>query len=240
MKCIVIIPAFNEEKSLPLVLKEIPKDLVEEIIVVDNGSSDSTAKIAQDNGAIVVYEPQKGYGKACLTGIDKSREFNSDVIAFLDGDFSDNPSELRLLIDKVSEGYDLVIGSRTILQSARSSLLPQARFGNWLSTGLMKMFFGGAFTDLGPFRLIKRDALQLIDMKDEDFGWTVEMQVKALIYDLKCAEIPVSYKKRVGVSKITGTFKGTILAGYKILSTIGKLYVINFFKKRKQALSRNG
>lgn len=229
--CVVVIPAFNEELSIAQVLHDIPKENVRQIIVVNNNSTDNTAKIAQENGALVLLETQQGYGKACLTGIAKAMESNPESIAFLDADYSDNPKELTDLLDELSRGKDLVIGSRTLGKAEPGALLPQAIFGNWLSTRLMRLCFGGyPFTDLGPFRVIKTEALTRLQMKDEDFGWTVEMQAKALIHNLKCSEISVSYKKRIGVSKITGTIKGTFLAGYKILGTIGYLYFKNLFK----------
>ena len=221
----VIIPAYNEQDSIGLVLERIPKERIIEIIVVNNNSSDNTKEVAEDRGAKVIDEPKLGYGRACLTGIQKAYEYNPEVIAFLDGDFSDDPEDLPSLLAQIDAGFELVIGSRLLGRAEPKALLPQARFGNWLATSLMKVLFSGpTFTDLGPFRAISTSALKKIDMKDQDFGWTVEMQVKALAYQLKCTEVSVHYKKRIGVSKITGTIKGTILAGYKILGTIGYLY----------------
>ncbi|MFK8100994.1 MAG: glycosyltransferase family 2 protein [Saprospiraceae bacterium] len=224
----VIIPAYNEEKSISKVLQDIPKDLVRDIIVCNNASTDQTAQVATANGAIVVDQPLKGYGNACLKGLDYLRHHSSkphaDIIVFLDGDYSDHPQEMRLLIQPiVEEGVDLVIGSRALGDMETGAMMPQQVFGNWLATTLIRFFYKYEFTDLGPFRAIKFDQLIKIEMQDKDFGWTVEMQVKAAKYKLKCREIAVSYRKRIGVSKVSGTIKGTILAGHKILWTIFKL-----------------
>ncbi len=224
--CIVIIPAFNEEKSIGKVLSNLPKTQILKAIVVDNNSTDETALIAKKYGALVLKETRMGYGQACLTGIEKAYQFSPDIIAFLDGDFSDHPQDLTSILKKINEGFDLVIGSRTIGEREKGALLLQARFGNWLATRLMKILFKGyEFTDLGPFRAIKAQQLKRIKMKDRNFGWTVEMQIKSLLHQLKCTEVPVRYKKRIGVSKITGTVKGTFLAGYKILGLIGYYYL---------------
>ncbi|MCO4793764.1 MAG: glycosyltransferase family 2 protein [Bacteriovoracaceae bacterium] len=229
-KCVVVIPAYNEENSIEFVLKNIPKDIVSDVIVVNNNSTDNTPHIAKTNGAIVIDEIRRGYGQACLTGIERAFELSPDIIAFLDADFSDNPEDLRALINELNKGCDLVIGSRVLGGAENGALLPQAIFGNWLATRLMRWFFGGyPFTDLGPFRVIRADALKHLKMNDRDFGWTVEMQAKALISKMSCSEISVHYKKRIGISKITGTLKGTFLAGYKILGTIGYLYLKNIF-----------
>lgn len=229
--CVVVIPAFNEEASLPKVLNEIPKDLVSNIVVVDNGSTDNTAAVAKEHGAVVVYESKKGYGQACLSGMAKAKTFSPDIMAFLDADYSDNPEDLRVILSELENDHDLVIGSRTRGNAEEGALLPQAIFGNWLSTKLMRWLLGGyPFTDLGPFRAIRTDALEHLDMNDKDFGWTVEMQAKALLCGLRCSEVSVNYKKRIGISKITGTVKGTFLAGYKILGTIGYLWLKSRFK----------
>lgn len=215
----VIIPAFNEEESLPLVLRDIPGDLVDEVVVVDNGSTDRTAEIAAELGARVVPEPRRGYGSACLAGIAACQE--SEILVFLDGDFSDYPEDLPVLLQPLLEGTaDLVVGTRMSSRESRRALLPQARFGNRLAAILMRALFGIRCTDLGPFRAIRRDALNRLHMRDRDFGWTVEMQLRAKLAGLTVVEVPVRYRKRIGVSKITGTFKGTFLAGYKILKTI--------------------
>jgi glycosyltransferase involved in cell wall biosynthesis len=218
----VIIPAFNESQSIGKVITDIP-DLVTEIIVVDNGSTDNTGDIAREKGAIALRENRKGYGYSCLKGMDyiKKKANKDDVIVFLDGDYSDFPGEIEMLISPIiSSGYDMVIGSRVLGERQKGSMLFQQIAGNWLATKLIKLFFNAHFTDLGPFRAITWDALEQINMKDKTFGWTVEMQVKAAKLNLKFTEIPVSYRKRIGVSKVSGTIKGTILAGYKILFTI--------------------
>lgn len=224
----VIIPAYNEERSIGLVLKDIPKNLVREIIVCNNASTDQTVKVAQEGGATVLTENQKGYGSACLKGINYLRQKpidqQPDIVVFLDGDYSDHPEELTDVIAPIiREDYDLVIGSRKLGNMQRGAMMPQQIFGNWLATNLIRLFYNYHFTDLGPFRAIKFKTLLAIDMQDRDFGWTVEMQVKAAKHKLKCVEVPVKYRKRVGVSKVSGTIKGTVLAGHKILWTIFKL-----------------
>lgn len=220
----VIIPAFNESKSIGKVIADIPS-IVTEIIVVDNASTDNTGDFAKEKGATVLRENRKGYGYSCLKGMDyiskKAKE--NDIIVFLDGDYSDFPAEIKLLISPIlSSGFDMVIGSRVLGERQKGSMLFQQIAGNWLATTLIKLFYNAHFTDLGPFRAITWNALQQINMKDKTFGWTVEMQVKAAKLNLKFTEIPVSYRKRIGVSKVSGTIKGTILAGYKILLTIFK------------------
>ena len=224
----VIIPAYNEEESIGLVLADIPKDWIRDVIVCNNTSTDATAVVAQKAGAIVVDQPQKGYGSACLKGIEyiKSRpvEEQPDIVVFLDGDYSDHPEELPNVVRPIIEkDRDLVIGSRAIGKLERGSMMPQQVFGNWLATSLIKLFYRYSFTDLGPFRAIKWRKLLDLNMEDPDFGWTVEMQVKAAKYKLSFEEVPVSYRRRVGVSKVSGTIRGTILAGHKILWTIFKL-----------------
>ncbi|MCA8941128.1 MAG: glycosyltransferase family 2 protein [Planctomycetes bacterium] len=215
----VIIPVFNEEQSLPLVLGDIPAEHVDTVFVVDNGSTDRSAEVARAGGAVVVTEPRKGYGSACLAGIAAARGF--DVIAFLDGDYSDHPDELPRLLEPVVAGRaDFVVGSRMQQRESRRALLPQSRFGNWLASVLMRLLFGIRCSDLGPFRVIRRDALDRLGMQDRDFGWTVEMQLRAKLANLRVLEVPVSYRERVGVSKITGTLSGTLRASYKILKTI--------------------
>ncbi len=237
---VIIIPAFNEEASIVFVLKNLPRERLLEVIVVNNQSTDQTKKKALAYGALVIDEPQQGYGKACLKGIEKAYQYKPVNIAFIDADFSDNPSELELLLEELDKGYDLVIGSRTRGKAQPGSLLPQAIFGNWLATSLMRLFFGGhAFTDLGPFRIIKTKSLKTLKMVDKDFGWTVEMQAKALIQGLKCSEISVSYKQRIGVSKITGTLEGTLKAGYKILMTLFILWLKSKFSTDSSAASKS-
>ena len=217
----IIIPAFNEESSIGLVLDALPQDKIHEIIVVNNNSTDDTARVATAHGARVVEEPQKGYGSACLKGID---ELNApDIVVFLDGDFSDFPEEIVELVSPIEKGdADFVLGSRMILTESRRALLPQARYGNRLAVFLIKLFFNYSFTDLGPFRAIRYSSLMAIGMQDMDFGWTVEMQVKAVKNGLRIQELPVKYRERIGVSKITGTVSGTFKAGTKIIYTIFK------------------
>lgn len=220
----VIIPAFNESQSIGKVISDIP-NLVREIIVVDNVSTDNTSEIAKEKGATVLRENRKGYGYSCLKGMDyvQTKADPEDIIVFLDGDYSDFPSEINLIIQPIlNSNYDLVIGSRVLGNREPGSLLFQQMAGNWLATQLIKLFYNANFTDLGPFRAIKWSALQELKMRDKTFGWTVEMQVKAAKQKLKFTEIPVSYRRRIGVSKVSGTVYGTIMAGYKILLTIFK------------------
>lgn len=219
----VIIPAFNESSSIASVIRDIPPGLADKVLVIDNGSTDATASVAAEAGAIVLKEPRKGYGNACLKGLAHLNSFAQpdDIIVFLDGDYSDFPEEMIKLLQPIKdEGFDLVIGARHYRQSG--SMLPQQLFGNWLATRLIRLFYNIQFTDLGPFRAIRWSALQRINMQDKTFGWTVEMQVKAAKLKLRCLEVPVSYRRRIGISKVSGTVKGTILAGYKILLTIFK------------------
>jgi glycosyltransferase involved in cell wall biosynthesis len=226
---LVIIPAFNEAESIEQVIADIPEEFVTEVVVVNNASTDKTEMNAAKAGATVLRETRKGYGYACLKGIEyaKSKSEPPDIIVFLDGDYSDFPSEIVSLVQPIQQaGVDLVIGSRTLGKREVGAMLPQAMFGNWLATRLIRWFYGVRFTDLGPFRAIKFEKLLALQMQDTTFGWTVEMQVKAAKQNLKCIEVPVSYKKRIGVSKITGTVSGTLKAGYKILWTIFKLRVL--------------
>ena len=220
----VIIPAFNESRSIGKVISDIP-DLVRETIVIDNASTDDTGIAAQEKGATVLRENRKGYGYSCMKGMDyiRPKAKPEDIIVFLDGDYSDYPEEISMLISPIiNSGADMVIGSRAMGKREPGSMLFQQIAGNWLATRLIKLFFRTQYTDLGPFRAIRWQALEQINMKDKTFGWTVEMQVKAAKLKLKFAEVPVSYRKRIGVSKVSGTIKGTILAGYKILLTIFK------------------
>lgn len=221
----VIIPAFNENLSISKVITDIPKDIVTETIVVNNGSTDGTGDIAKNHGATVLLENRKGYGFSCLKGMDylSSKAEPDDIIVFIDGDYSDFPEEISMLINPIlHSGYQMVIGSRVLGERQSGSLLPQQIAGNWLATKLIGLFFNAKFTDLGPFRAIKWDALKGINMQDKTFGWTVEMQIKAAKNKLKFTEIPVSYRKRIGESKVSGTMRGTFMAGYKILLTIFK------------------
>lgn len=222
MKVGVIIPALNEEKSLPLVLRALPP--VTQVVVVDNGSTDRTAHVAASGGATVISEPRRGYGSAVQAGIRCLAVSPPDVAVVLDADFSDDPSELERLLPPLRQGQaDLVIGSRTLGQLEQGALLPQQRFGNWLATRLMAHYYGQHFTDLGPFRAIRFAELVALQLQDPDFGWNVEMQIRAIQRGLRIVEVPVSYRKRVGVSKISGTLRGTALAGHKILTTLYRL-----------------
>lgn len=221
----VIIPAYNEEASIASVLGDIPA-WVRHVVVVNNNSSDNTKVVAAAAGGIVVDEEVPGYGKACLRGIDHINALaeKPDIVVFLDGDYSDHPQEMdQVVAPIIDQDVDLVIGSRALGDMEAGAMMPQQIFGNWLATTLIKLIYKYEFTDLGPFRAIKYDTLIDLDMQDEDFGWTVEMQVKAAKYKLNCQEVPVSYRKRIGVSKISGTVKGTIKAGHKIIWTIFKL-----------------
>ncbi len=222
----VIIPAYNEALSIGKVIEAIPRGLVRDIVVCDNNSTDSTGKVASDSGAIVVDQPVRGYGNACLAGMAhiKSQPFDTqpDIIVFMDADFSDHPDEMYALIAPILDGKDLVIGSRVTGHPEPGSLTWPQQFGNWLATTLIHKLYGFRFTDLGPFRAIRWQKLLLLDMQDKNYGWTVEMQIKALQKQLLCAEVPVSYRKRIGKSKVSGTIKGSILAGHKILWTIFK------------------
>jgi glycosyltransferase involved in cell wall biosynthesis len=216
----VIIPALNEERALPAVLAELPAG-VNEVLVVDNGSTDRTVQAAERCGARVVREPQRGYGSACLKGLAEIGQH--EVIVFLDGDHSDHPEELPKLIEPIAaEEVDFVLGSRLLGRREAGAMPPQSVWGNRLACLLMRVFFGVRYTDLGPFRAIRREALERLGMCDRNFGWTVEMQIKAARAGLRIKEVPVPYRRRIGESKISGTVMGTIRAGYKILFTIAK------------------
>ena len=223
----VIIPAFNEEKSIAKVIAEIP-DFVEEIVVVNNNSTDQTLQAASKAGATVLTEKSKGYGYACLKGLDylSQKDKTPDVLVFLDGDFSDFPQELTKIIQPIIEDRaDFVVGARVKELRERGSLTPQQVFGNWLACFLMKILYQSNFTDLGPFRAIRWSTLEKLQMSDKTYGWTIEMQLKVLRQKIAYQEIPVSYKKRIGVSKVSGTVKGTIFAGTKIIGWIFKHYL---------------
>lgn len=225
MQAVVIIPARNEEESIGLVLGDLPK--VARVIVVNNGSTDSTATIARDAGCLVIDEPVPGYGKACLSGLTAMEQFAGDqkveYVAFVDGDYSDHAHLLPCLLKPiVDDAADFVLGSRMQGDREPGAMPPQATWGNRLACFLMKMVWRTNYTDLGPFRVIRVDALRELQMQDENFGWTVEMQVKATVAGLRTLEIAVPYRRRVGVSKISGTLSGTVKAGYKILYTIAK------------------
>ncbi|HSS76927.1 MAG TPA: glycosyltransferase family 2 protein [Thermoanaerobaculia bacterium] len=220
----VVIPALNEEASLPLVLADLSQLPIRRVVVADNGSLDGTARVAREGGAKVVDAPRRGYGSACLAGLAHLRQTEPpSVVVFVDADYSDHPDELPALVAPILAGdADLVIGSRVLGHRERGALLPQARAGNLVACLLIRLFYGHRFTDLGPFRAIRWDALERLDMADPDFGWTAEMQVKAVRRGLRSTEVPVSYRRRTGVSKITGTVSGTLRAGYKILWTVAR------------------
>jgi glycosyltransferase involved in cell wall biosynthesis len=222
MRVLVIIPAFNEARSIGRVVGDIP-DSVEEVVVVNNASTDETERNARAAGATVLREPRQGYGWACLRGIAYARSENPDVVVFLDGDYSDHPDEMdRLLAPIRRDEADFVVGSRMIGEREPGAMLPQALFGNRIACTLMRLFWGARFTDLGPFRAIRFPALLALGMEDTTYGWTVEMQIKAVRAGLRCAEVPVSYRRRIGLSKITGTLAGTVKASAKILWTIAR------------------
>ncbi len=221
--CRVIIPALNEEGSIVKVLADIPKEWVSEVVVVDNGSTDRTAAVARQAGATVLHEEERGYGAACLKGIAYVQQTapDTDIVVFMDADYSDHPEELPAVVRPIIEDdMDMVIGSRALGQRQPGSLTPVQAFGNWLSARLLRWLYGARFTDLGPFRAIRLPALLALHMCDRNYGWTVEMQVKAAKKKLRFTEVPVSYRARIGHSKVSGTVKGSILAGYKILYTI--------------------
>ena len=220
----VIIPAYNEAAAILKVIGDIP-NFVQEIIVVDNGSTDPTSEVAKRAGATVLIEPNKGYGFACLKGIEYIQNSNqkTDIIVFIDGDYSDYPQQMFEIIAPIlNQNVDFVLGTRKKNLSEKGAMRPQQRFGNWLATNLMRLFFDSKFTDLGPFRAIKYQVLQQLSMKDKTYGWTIEMQLKILKQNFTYMEVPVKYRNRIGVSKVSGTLKGAIFAGVKILTWIFK------------------
>ena len=220
----VIIPAYNEQDSIGKVIQDIP-NIVNEVIVISNNSTDKTEENARKAGATVLTESRKGYGYACLKGMDyiANTAIKPEIVVFLDGDYSDYPEQLTDLIQPIiAQDLDFVIGTRVKELRETGAMTPQQIFGNWLATFLMKVFFGAKFTDLGPFRAIKYQKLLALNMEDKTYGWTVEMQLKALKQKLSYTEIPMKYRNRIGVSKVSGTVKGSILAGIKILSWIFK------------------
>lgn len=222
----VVIPAFNEEGCIHKVVGDIDRNLVRNIVVVNNNSTDNTVEVARQAGAIVLDQSVMGYGRACLTGIAylNNLETKPDILVFLDGDYSDHPEELEYLVAPIINGeYDFVVGNRNTEAREKGSMTPQQVFGNWLATYLIKLFYKVEYHDLGPFRAINFEKLIQIDMQDKTYGWTVEMQLKAIKNKLRTIELPVKYRKRgAGKSKVAGTLKGTILAGYKIITTIIK------------------
>jgi glycosyltransferase involved in cell wall biosynthesis len=217
----VVIPALNEAAAIARVVGDIP-GWVDQIVVADNGSTDTTRAVAEAAGASVVLEPEPGYGAACLAGIaELSVRGGVDVVVFLDGDYSDFPEDMSDLVDPILKGtHDLVIGSRATGVREVGSLTPQQRFGNWLATTLIRHIWWVSYTDLGPFRAIRSSSLKELAMADRNYGWTVEMQIKAAECGLRACEVPVRYRCRIGVSKVSGTIKGSVMAGYKILSII--------------------
>ncbi|MCP5061731.1 MAG: glycosyltransferase family 2 protein [Ignavibacteriae bacterium] len=221
----VIIPVFNEEASIGKVIKDIPS-IVQEIVLVDNNSTDATSKVAKEFGATVIFEKQKGYGIACLTGIEYLKNKNVDILVFLDGDYSDYAEELIDLVDPIiNDNFDFILGSRVLGEKEKWALPMQSQFGSIIAGFLMNLFWKVKYTDLGPFRAIKFDKLLALEMEDEWFGWTIEMQIKAAHQKLKVKEIPVKYRNRIDQSKVTGTIKGTIMASIIIMSTIFKFAI---------------
>ena len=226
-RIIVIIPAFNEARAIGDVIRDIPADLVKEVVVVNNASTDETEENARRAGATVLREERKGYGWACLKGIAYARARRPDVIVFLDGDYSDHPEEMPLLLDPILTGAaDFVLGSRIRGSHEPGAMLPQALIGNRIACFLMRVFWGARYTDLGPFRAVRFEALEKMGMEDKTFGWTIEMQIRAVRAGVAYAEVPVSYRRRVGISKVTGTLSGTARASVKILWTIARFAAI--------------
>jgi len=237
---IVIIPAFNEARAIGSVIGDIPDGLVDEVVVVNNASTDETAENARQAGATVLTEHRRGYGYACLAGIDYARHRQPDILVFLDGDYSDHPDEMPLLVDTIIHGnVDFVVGSRIRGTCEPGAMLPQALLGNRLACFLMRRVWGARFTDLGPFRAIRFSALESLSMQDKTFGWTIEMQIKAVRAGLRCAEVPVSYRRRVGVSKVTGTIGGTVKASAKILWTIARYAQAELHREKTPTFRRD-
>lgn len=224
----VLIPAWNEEEALPKVLADLPKNWVRNVIVCDNGSTDRTSEVSKSCGATVVNQPERGYGNACLAGMRYLHGLppseQPEIVVFLDGDYSDYPDQLPQVVAPIlSDGVDLVIGSRRLGGMEPGAMTFPQRFGNWLAPLLIRWFYGQRFSDLGPFRAVRWETLLAMQMEDKNFGWTVEMQVKAAKMKLRCTEVPVQYRKRAGgKSKVSGTVKGAFLAGVKIVATIFK------------------
>jgi len=223
----VIIPAFNEGQSIGKVVNDTPKAIVNEVIVCNNRSTDNTVEVAKAAGATVLTENRMGYGYACLKGMDYIARLEKaeqpDIVVFMDGDYSDYPEEIEQLVKPIIENKaDMVIGSRALGKKEKGAMTPQQVFGNWLATTLIKWFYNVHFSDLGPFRAITYQKLLELNMQDKTYGWTVEMQVKAAKKGFNCIEVPVNYRRRIGTSKVSGTVKGTIMAGYKIIVTIFK------------------
>jgi glycosyltransferase involved in cell wall biosynthesis len=241
MKASIIIPAFNEEQSIGHVLAEIPMDHVAEVLVIDNGSTDQTAAVAASHGASVHLEPRKGYGNACLKGL-ACMSPHPQIVVILDGDHSDYPEDLNGILQPIlEERADFVIGSRVLGNAQKGALPWNQRFGNVLACSLIRLLYGFRFTDMGPFRAMRRDCFERLRMCDPNFGWNAEMQVKAIMARLRIKEVPVRYRKRIGTSKISGTVKGTILAGMKIIATILRYYPGYVRSKfRRRPIDRGG
>lgn len=222
-KIFVVIPAYNEEQSIAKVIKDIPFLPRENIIVVNNNSTDRTHEVVTSTGAISLFEERKGYGWACLKGCDFVKSKNGEVIVFLDGDYSDYPQQLTDVIAPIyTQNMDMVIGSRALGEREKGAMTFPQVFGNWLASRLMHLFYGVKYTDLGPFRAIRFEAFERLNMNDKTYGWTIEMQIKAAQKGLKSCEVPVDYKKRIGVSKVSGTVKGALMAGIKIIFAVFK------------------
>lgn len=216
----VLIPALNEEEAIGFVVRDLPRDVVSQIVVIDNGSTDRTSEIAARSGAQVVLERRRGYGYACLAGLNALSP-TTEIVVFLDGDYSDYPEEVVNIVRPILDGRaDLVIGTRMHNRQTRAALTPQQRWGNRLAVYLMRCFWECDYTDLGPFRAVRRRCLESLSMSDSNFGWTVEMQIKASLLGLRTLEVPVRYRVRIGRSKVSGTIRGVIQAGGKILFTI--------------------
>lgn len=222
-RAILIIPALDEEPAIGLTLDRTPRNLYRQIIVADNGSRDRTADVARERGANVVREPERGYGAACLRAI-ASLPAGIEAVVFMDADSSDDPTEAALLLEPIYNGRaDLVLGSRTLGNAEKGSLQPHQILGNRIATGLIRLLYGHRFTDLGPFRAIRADALRRLGMRDRNYGWTIEMQIRALQHKLRILEVPVSYRRRVGISKVSGNLRASLMAGVKIIWTVFRL-----------------
>jgi glycosyltransferase involved in cell wall biosynthesis len=222
-KVFVVIPAFNEEQSIGKVINDIPHVPVMNIVVVNNGSSDKTQNIVESLGATALFEPRKGYGWACLKGCEFVEKMKGETIVFLDGDYSDYPEQLPSVITPIyQQNMDLVIGSRALGNREKGSMTVPQHFGNWLASKLLKIFYGVNYTDLGPFRAIRFERYKSLGMSDKTYGWTIEMQIKAAQKKMNYCEVPVDYKARIGVSKVSGTIKGAVMAGIKIIFAVFK------------------
>ena len=221
MQIALIVPALNEEPVIGRMLDAVPKFLYSAILVADNGSTDRTADVAARHGAIVVREPERGYGAACLRAI-AALPPDIEAVVFMQADLSEDPSEAHLLLHPIASGRaDMVIGTRTQGTAEPGALLPHQQFGNWLATSLIRLFYGYRYSDLGPFRAIRRDALERLQMRERNYGWTIEMQVRAIEEGLRVIEVPVRYRVRVaGVNKVSGNWKASLIAGYRIIATV--------------------